>query len=104
MAFYTFYQNNSGGIFFSPAQYVIIEADSFEDANSIALDHGLYFNGVEDKHDCPCCGDRWHPFYYETSRTDVPMIYGSTDYVSERSTLVVYASGVTKLFNSDGLL
>ena len=42
MSFYTFNQNNSGGFFVGP-EYVIIEADSADDANMIALDHDVYF-------------------------------------------------------------
>jgi hypothetical protein len=43
MAFYTFHQNNSGGYFVGP-HYIIIEADSPEDAEAqairIAVDEG----------------------------------------------------------------
>lgn len=70
--FYTYNQNNSGGSFVGP-QYVIIEADSPKEADSIAEDRaGLYFNGYGD---CSCCGNRW----YEASGYDAeeyPSIYG----------------------------
>ena len=59
--FYTFDQNNSGGQFIGP-NYIIIEADSAEEANTIAQESaGVYFNGCEDNIDCECCGDRWYP-------------------------------------------
>lgn len=62
--FYTFNQNNSGGGFDFDAKrgisrYVIISADSTEDAIKRAEKIGLYFNGVESGDDCECCGDRW---------------------------------------------
>ena len=76
--FYTYSQNNSGGSFDIDAEnglahYVIIEADSMEEANEKATSIGIYFDGVEDGMDCECCGDRWSsdPDEYKT-----PMIYG----------------------------
>ena len=64
--FYRFRQNNSGGSFdIDPSTglgvSVYIEADSPDQANTIAEDIGIYFNGCEDGHDCECCGDRWSP-------------------------------------------
>ncbi len=60
--FYTFKQNNSGGWFDiddNVAVNVIIEANSAEEANQLAQQHGIYFDGVAEGQDCPCCGDRW---------------------------------------------
>ena len=62
--FYTFSQNNSGGSFTTDldrgiGEYVIIEAESAEDANSRAEAIGIYFNGIVDGIDCECCGNRW---------------------------------------------
>ena len=57
--FYCFRQNNSGGQFIGDV-VINIEADSAEEANEIALDNGIYFDGVEEDKDCECCGDRWH--------------------------------------------
>lgn len=63
--FYTFHQNNSGGSFtHDPVRgvgyAVAIEAHSADDANTIAERVvGIYFDGVHDDRDCPCCGDRW---------------------------------------------
>ena len=62
--FYEFRQNNSGGSFdiddkrgIGPCLW--IEALSNDDALNRAESLGLYFNGVENGIDCPCCGDRW---------------------------------------------
>jgi len=60
--FYTFYQNNSGGNFVvndKLKEYVIIEASSHNEANNIAIEKGIYFDGVHSGFDCGCCGDRW---------------------------------------------
>jgi hypothetical protein len=57
--FFTYAQNNSGGAFHSNedvAPFVIIEAACAEEADRIAQEVGLYFDG---KGDCPCCGHRW---------------------------------------------
>ena len=64
MAYYIYEQNNSGGSFDIDENVtvtVVIEADSAKEANAIALDKGIYFDGVSDERDCACCGDRWHP-------------------------------------------
>lgn len=60
MAFYHFHQNNSGGFYAYPACEVFVEADTAEEANAIALENALYFNGVSKDIDCDCCGDRWY--------------------------------------------
>lgn len=76
--FYTFKQNNSGGTFVMNervAHFVIIEADSVREANEKAESIGIYFNGVDDNIDCPCCGDRWYPTY-ENEVNKAPLIYG----------------------------
>jgi len=78
--FYAFSQNNSGGSFHDDhvsgvSKFVIIEADSADEANERAEAIGLYFNGCDDGRDCSCCGDRWYP----TSKREgeeVPSIYG----------------------------
>ena len=63
--FYTFYQSNSGGKLIYNADdgisgYVIIEAETLEEAIYKAKQIGLYFDGVENGSDCSCCGDRWY--------------------------------------------
>lgn len=75
MSFFTYRQNNSGGHFCGPAKYVIIEADNADEANRIAEDHDIYFNGCMTGSDCPCCGDRWHECDASDAK-DQPMIYG----------------------------
>ena len=62
--FYSFNQNNSGGLFVTNedvCEMVYIEAHSAKEANAIAEDIGIYFDGCSDGIDCNCCGDRWYP-------------------------------------------
>lgn len=76
MAFFYYRQNNSGGHFIvndDVAHYVIIEADTWRQANAKAEDIGLYFDGDGD---CPTCGTRWDSAEY-TKGSDVPSIYGA---------------------------
>jgi hypothetical protein len=94
--FYTFSQNNSGGSFVDYA-YVIIEADNHVEANELALEHDLYFDGAsDDGPDCPCCGDRWYAQYDDDEGTDKPEIYGEN----------VLAEGfeLTGPFRNDGVI
>ena len=100
MKFFTFVQNNSGGVFSGPAQYVIVEAANAEDANDRAEAVGLYFDGaVEDadgySRDCPCCGSRWHRQYADDEGDPSPMIYGKPAAESPYTgrILIVYADG-----------
>lgn len=84
--FYTYSQNNSGGSFTVDKDrgltvYVIIEADSASEADTIAEEIGMYWNGVCEGMDCPCCGDRWYPQYGDKGE-DVPTLYGTP--VSEK--------------------
>lgn len=61
---YRFDQNNSGGSFRENediCNIVVIEAHSAEEANTIAKNIGIYFDGIKEGLDCPCCGDRWTP-------------------------------------------
>ena len=71
--FFTYRQNNSGGYWKGPARFVIIEACCAEQANSIAKDHGLYFDGYGD---CACCGNRWSRAYKDEG-TEKPLVYDS---------------------------
>jgi hypothetical protein len=77
--FFEFHQNNTGGSFTGPAHYVIVEADSAHEANEIAEDLGLYWNGCDEGYDCPCCGDRWYPLWDDEEGSDEPEVYGETD-------------------------
>lgn len=76
--FYTYDQNNSGGGFEVDEErgishFVIVEADSAEEADSRAEGIGIYFDdGYEI--DCECCGSRWNPSY--GSGDEVPEVYG----------------------------
>jgi hypothetical protein len=78
MAFFEYSQNNSGGSFVEDArggigEYVIIEADSASEANSIAEGIGIYFYSI---YDCPCCGARWSAAWDDEVGDDVPSHYG----------------------------
>ena len=57
--FYTFEQNNSGGYYEVDeviAHVVIVEADSWEEANDIAGHKGVFSYDY-----CSCCGERFDP-------------------------------------------
>lgn len=63
MAFYMWDQNNSGGSFGvdeNISHRVVIEADTYDEAEALAFDFGIYYDGVEEGYDCDCCGDRWY--------------------------------------------
>lgn len=60
--FYTYRQTNSGGYWNGP-KTIIVEADSKEEADIIAQENGVYFDGVSKGIDCECCGDRWYRTY-----------------------------------------
>lgn len=66
MPIYRFHQNNSGGFFKEPAINVFIHADSADEANSIAVMEGIYFDD-DCEIDCDCCGQRW----YRASEWDI---------------------------------
>lgn len=81
MPYYTFRQNNSGGGFDVTDTldvYVIIKANSAEEANDKLVLLGGYFDGCADGIDCPCCGDRWWPVF-ESDATQQPEIYSESD-------------------------
>ncbi|AWY07634.1 hypothetical protein SEA_YOSIF_70 [Streptomyces phage Yosif] len=76
--FFEYNQNNSGGSFAfednAITHYVIVEADSAEEANRRAEEIGLYFDGDGD---CSCCGDRWYEQWDDRDGDKVPSIYGT---------------------------
>lgn len=79
--YYQFTQNNTGGSFSRNdkagiGNFVIIEAENAKQANSIAEEKGIYFNGCESGLDCSCCGDRWHRVN-ERDEDNEPMLYGT---------------------------
>ena len=80
MSFYNFHQNNTGGAFIGPGINVVIEADTPYEANTIAQDHGLYFDGCADGRDCSCCGDRWYPVRAHDAEDTIPEPYDFDHY------------------------
>lgn len=78
MAYYTFSQNNSGGFYRGP-QYVIVEAESADEANERAETYSeVYFDGCRRGLDCECCGDRWSEVN-EQDATEVPTIFNDVE-------------------------
>jgi len=78
--YYTYVQNNSGGSFVKEPEngidwYVIIEAINSIQANAIAENIGIYFDGCRDGIDCSCCGDRWY-VCDESDGKEFPKIFG----------------------------
>ena len=62
MPWYEYSQNNSFGtwdINETVTQKVWVFAHDLAEANDFAETLGIYFNGVDEGIDCPCCGDRW---------------------------------------------
>lgn len=77
MKWFEFSQNNTGGSFDvddNVCHRLFIEAVDEETASSIAETKGVYFDGVDEGRDCPCCGDRWSSYYNEVK---FPVDYGS---------------------------
>lgn len=111
MPFFTFHQTDSGGSFVADlddgiAEYVIIEAANADAANDKAERIGLYFNGMRDGHDCPCCGDRWSRVgVFDANPT--PLIYGLPpreglgDSLLYKSAVVHYADGRIEIHKRD---
>ena len=78
--YFTYIQHNSGGDFdileeMGIGHIVIFKAKNAKKANELAESIGMYFNGVADGFDCPCCGDRWYPLD-DADSTKQPEIYG----------------------------
>jgi hypothetical protein len=72
---FLFDQNNSGGklvVNDKVCHRLFIEAENESEAISIAEGLGVYFNGVDDGRDCPCCGDRW----YKAEEVKFPLAFG----------------------------
>ena len=108
--FYTYSQNNSGGVFHHDfdvgiAECVIIEAESLEAANRKAKSIGIYFNGCSKGLDCNCCGDRWNE-PWDDEGNEVPTHFhrnvladgAKRSFVGEKySTAIHYADGRMEL-------
>lgn len=76
MTYYKFVQNNSFGVYeindeAGIGRIVWVEAASENDALERAEKIGLYFNGVEEGKDCPCCGDRWYAPWEEEDKPKI---------------------------------
>lgn len=100
MKYYTFDQNNSGGVFEGP-HYVIIQAPSAQVANVLAEDHGVYFDGCESGQDCDCCGDRWYRTN-ESNGYEAPSLYGPPiDLITTTLSLLLVADGKATRFGVD---
>lgn len=83
MVFWTYNQNNSGGEYIKNediAEFVIIEADDYREANTRAKMIGLNPDAAY----CKCCGKRWSPMNSHDTPNGVPKIYDRKveDYVS----------------------
>lgn len=78
MSFFTYKQNEQFNGFMRNKhvnEWVIVEADSAEEANRFAdAEAGLYFNGCFKDLDHPDDGDRWS-IAIESDADPVPMIY-----------------------------
>lgn len=106
--FFHFSQNNSGGSFDAPYEDIIIEANNYKQANALAKDEGVYFDGVEDGYDCACCGDRWSAQWSDSDGTKSPEIYGKhpsghKTFDKKMKILVVYLDGRREEFGGQNV-
>ena len=93
MKFYTWRQNNSGGVFDGPACIVSVQDAGIDAAKAKAEALGLYFDG---EGDCPTCGDRWHAEPSEIG--EAPTLYElpvpeAAAQCMGRTWLIAYADG-----------
>lgn len=60
MGLWIWHQNNTRGTYRKPAKKVVIEADSYEEAEKVFLSiDGCYYDHLYQR-DCDCCGQRWY--------------------------------------------
>ena len=69
--YWVYNQNNSGGSHIKPAIVVYIEAETPEEADTIAQDNGIYFDPLYER-DCECCGTRWDEAYISVNEIPKP--------------------------------
>lgn len=95
--YYEFRQNNSGGSFIvdnNLAEFVFVEAPNADMANYLAENIGVYFDGVDNEYDCPCCGDRWTRADEDDVVSQQTIDYLRTDkYVAEYGLRIVGLNG-----------
>lgn len=95
--FFSYNQNNSGGLFKGPAEYIIVEAETPKEADERAQDVGVYFDCYLAS-DCACCGQRWVKSF--DAGSDKPEIYGypKSDWEKEfpGRTILIYYKNNTK--------
>lgn len=70
---HSYRQTNSRGEFRGPALNVHIQALSPTAADAIAMERGLYFDGIDKGIDCSCCGDRWQRADARDGSADEPV-------------------------------
>jgi hypothetical protein len=63
---YTFKQNYSHGYLNDMPKKITVKGENAEEANKLAEEQGVYFDGVINGSDCSCCGDRWSRAIDET--------------------------------------
>ena len=111
--FYTYIQNNSYGVFYvndNVKHYVIIESDSAKEADEKAVSIGLYFDGVKNGIDCPCCGDRWYKSDDPDcgiNGTEKPEIWGQSilkhlkenEMLRKEEVIIYYKDGKVEVFS-----
>lgn len=94
--FYLYNQNNSGGRFLhNMPHYLLVEANSANEADSIAEANGVYFNGVANGIDCACCGDRWD--------TADPLDAKEIPYVYQEGDLAEYTEYIGQVIDPSSL-
>lgn len=95
MAFFTFHQNNSRGVFIGP-HCIIIEAKDEAQALEIAeKSTEIYFDGCDKGRDCEYCGDRWSRYCTETP---TPQVFGEEIMQTSESGKVYYLDGTERTF------
>ncbi len=93
LRWYRYTQNNSGGYFQEPAQEIVVQAISEDEALVISERHGRDENASY----CRCCGERWSSYCDEDTdeKPEPREPYGPTDKVP--GTLFVYRDGTKEI-------